>query len=138
MGIKQQVVGKSWEMEIIDAYNKRNFFTYKIPTMNSGTVFDIIVARKGCCMMIEAKHIEGDKLSYSGCGIEKKHDEIEHFVNTTGNNIYIYVKSDTTGMWWTTWVRAKESFMTKGYITKEDCIPLSLERGCVSVEEENI
>lgn len=125
--LKQYVVGKAWEDKIIKYYSDRGYFTYKIPTMNSGTVFDIIAVRKGAALMIECKNIDDDKLYYGGSGLFKKRDELDHFVNTTGNNIYIYVNSKKTGTWWTTWVKAKPILESKGYIDKSDCFECDLD-----------
>lgn len=124
--LKQQELGKRWEETIINAYAERGYFAYKIPTMNSGTVFDILVAKRGGVLMIEAKHLDEEKLWYEKSGLKKKRDELDHFVNTTQNNVYIYVDSEITGRWWTTWVKAKPIFEKQGYITKKDCAPLSL------------
>lgn len=124
--LKQYNVGKQWEDEVIAYYSERDYFVYKIPTMNSGTVFDIIAIKKGSALMIECKHIDSDKLYYGSNGLLKKRDELDHFVNTTQNNIYIYVKSEKTGTWWTTWLKAKPIFENKGYICKEDCFPCNL------------
>jgi len=129
--LKQYNVGKKWEDTIIEWYNKKGYFVYKVPTMVSGTVFDILVARSGSCMMIECKHIDGDKLYYAGSGILKKRDELDHFVKTTNNNIYIYVNSEKTGTWWTTWVEAKPKFEEKGYIDINDCVKFDLENNKV-------
>ena len=125
--LKQYSVGKQWEDRIIKYYNDRGYFTYKIPTMNSGTVFDIIAAKKGSVLMIECKHTDSDKLYYSGSGLLKKRHELDHFIDRTQNNIYLYVNSEETGTWWTTWLKAKPIFEEKGYITKEDCYPCSLD-----------
>lgn len=125
--LKQYQVGKKWEDEVIKMYSDRDYFVYKIPTMNNGTVFDIFVARKGSCMMIECKHTYSDKLYYVASGIYKKKDELDHFVDTTKNNVYIFVKSDRTGMWWTTWVKAKPIFEEKGCIDIKDCVPFSVD-----------
>lgn len=128
MGLKQQQVGKSFEWEILNWYNKRNYFTYKFPTDFNGTVCDIVVAKGGCCMFIEAKHTTDDKLYYKGCGIFKKRDELDRFVKRTNNNVYIYIKSDEIGVYWTTWVMAKPIFEEKGYLDlKEDCFSADLE-----------
>lgn len=124
--LKQYNVGKKWEETIIDWYNKKGYFVYKVPTMVSGTVFDIFVARSGSCMMIECKHIDGDKLYYAGSGILKKRDELDHFVKATNNNIYIYVNSEKTGTWWTTWVEARPKFEEKGYIDINDSVPFTM------------
>lgn len=127
MGAKQQKVGKEFEWEILDCYNEKGYFTYKIPTLNNGTVFDIIVVKGGSCLCIEAKHITGDKLYYKGCGIYKKRDELDRFVKRTNNNIYIMIKSDKLGYFWTTWITAKPKFEDKGYLDLEkDCIKMSL------------
>ena len=80
MGAKQQKVGKDFEWEILDYYNKKGYFTYKFPTDFNGTVCDIVVARGGHCMFIECKHTTTDKLYYKGCGIHKKRDELDRFV----------------------------------------------------------
>lgn len=119
--LKQYQYGKFWEDKVIEYYNNKGYFAHKLPTVNNGTVFDIIVAKGGSCMMIECKHIEGDKLYYNGSGLLKKRDEIDHFISTTKNNVYIYVLSDTTGVWWTTWIKAKPIFEKKGFICLEDC-----------------
>lgn len=127
VALKQYTVGKKWEDRVIKYYNDRNYFTYKIPTMNSGTVFDIIAAKKGSVLMIECKHTDSDKLYYVSSGLLKKRDELDHFINTTQNNIYLYVNSEETGTWWTTWIKAKPILEEKGYITKEDCYPCNLD-----------
>ena len=128
MGLKQQQVGKSFEWEILNYYNKKGYFAYKIPTDFNGTVFDIIVAKGGACLMIEAKHTTDDRLYYKGCGIFKKRDELDRFVKRTNNNVYIYIMSDSIGMYWTTWVQAKPIFEEKGYLNlKKDCYSADLE-----------
>lgn len=126
MGIKQYKVGKSWEEEIINYYNKKGYFTYKIPTVNEGTVFDIIALKNGAALCIECKHITGNKLHYKGSGLLKKTDEIEHFITTTGNNIYIYVKSDAEGCFWTTWARSSELLKEQGYLSTKDMFKADL------------
>lgn len=128
MGVKQQKVGKDFEWEILNYYNKRHYFTYKFPTDFNGTVCDIFVAKGGACLFIEAKHTINDKLYYKGCGIFKKRDELDRFVKRTNNNVYIYIKSDKIGYYWTTWVQAKPIFEEKGYLDlKQDCYSASLE-----------
>lgn len=122
MGKKQYEVGKSWEDTVIKYYSDRNYFVYKLPTMNSGTVFDIIVAKKGSVIFLECKHITGSKLYYKSNGIEKKVNEIEHFTTTTGNNLYIYVKSDSDGVFWTTWARSGKLMKKQGYLLTSDMI----------------
>lgn len=125
--LKQYQEGKKWEDRVIKYYSDKNYFVYKIPTMNSGTVFDIIAVRKGAALMIECKHIDSDKLYFAGSGLLKKRDELNHFVDKTKNNIYIYVKSEKTGTWWTTWVKALPIFEKKGYISAEDCFLCDLD-----------
>ena len=127
MGLKQQRVGKSWEEEIMETYFKKGYYVEKRPTQNTGTVYDILVSRSGSVMFIEAKHIVGDKLYYKGSGLYKKRDELDNFVKKTNNNIYIFVKSDITGRFFTTWVNAKKIFEEKGYINREDCIRMGDE-----------
>lgn len=128
MGIKQQQVGKSFEWEILNWYNKRGYFTYKFPTDFNGTVCDIVVAKGSSCLFIECKHTTDDRLYYKGCGIFKKRDELDRFVKRTNNNVYIYIKSDSVGVYWTTWVMAKPIFEEKGYLDlKEDCYSADLE-----------
>lgn len=126
MGAKQQKVGKDFEWEILDYYNKKGYFTYKFPTDFNGTVCDIVVARGGHCMFIECKHTVTDKLYYKGCGIHKKRDELDRFVKKSNNNIYIMIKSDKLGYFWTTWVKARPIFEEKGH--------LDLERDCYKGE----
>ena len=126
MGVKQQNVGKDFEWEILNYYNKKGYFTYKFPTDFNGTVCDIVVARGGHCMFIECKHTTGDKLYYKGCGIHKKRDELDRFVKKSNNNIYIMIKSDKLGYFWTTWIKARPIFEEKGH--------LDLERDCYKGE----
>lgn len=126
MGVKQQKVGKDFEWEILNYYNKKGYFTYKFPTDFNGTVCDIVVARGGHCMFIECKHTTGDKLYYKGCGIHKKRDELDRFIKKSNNNIYIMIKSDKLGYFWTTWVKARPIFEEKGH--------LDLERDCYKGE----
>ena len=128
MGLKQQQVGKSFEKEILDYYSHKNWWAFKIPTEFNGTICDIILAKNGAVMFVEAKHIVGDKLYYKGCGIYKKRDEIDNFVKKYNCNIYIMIKSDKVGYYWTTWVRSKETFEKQGYLDLEkDCFKASLE-----------
>ena len=77
MGLKQYEVGKKWEQEIMKYYKKRGYFVHKFPTENNGTICDILIAKNGSCMFIEAKHTINDKLYYKGCGLYKKRDELE-------------------------------------------------------------
>ena len=128
MGLKQQQVGKSFEKEILEYYSKKNYFAYKFPTEFGGTICDIIIARGGSCLFIEAKHITGTKLYYKGCGIYKKRDEIDNFVSKYNCNIYIMIKSDKLGYFWTTWIKAKPIFEEQGYLDLEkDCFKANLE-----------
>lgn len=122
MSIKQYEVGKSWEEELMDYYGKRGFYTYKFPTDFNGTICDIFISKNGGCMYIEAKHTKTNKLYYKGCGIYKKRDEIDNFVKKYNNNIYIMIKSDKVGVYWTTWLKAKPIFESQGY--------LDLEKNC--------
>lgn len=123
MGIKQQRVGKSWEQELLNYYSKRGYWSYKFPTDFNGTVCDIMIVKDSGCMFIEAKHITKDKLYYKSSGIYKKKDELDNFVKKYNCNIYIMIKSDILGVYWTTWVIAKEIFERKGYLDlKEDCV----------------
>ena len=127
-GLKSQSVGKKWEQELLDAYYKRGYQGFKIATEISGTCFDIILIKNATVMCIEAKHIQGDKLYFKGSGLSKKEDEINHFIKHCNTNVYVFVKSDKTGIWYSSWLQLYPIFKEKGYITKEDCIPLGLER----------
>lgn len=128
MGLIQQQVGKSFEKEILEYYHKKGYWSYKFPTEFGGTICDIICAKNGGCLFLECKHITGDKLYYKGCGIYKKRDEIDNFVKKYNCNIYIMIKSDKLGVYWTTWLRAKPIFEDNGYLDIEkDCYRASLE-----------
>lgn len=127
MGIKQQKVGKSWEQEIINAYYKKGWQPFKIATEISGTVFDIILIKNSSILCIEAKHIQGEKLYFKSSGLYKKQDEINHFIKHCGTNIYIYVKSDKTGTWFSSWLELYPIFKERGYVTKSDCIEFSIK-----------
>lgn len=126
MGLKQQQVGKSFEQEIINAYYKKGWQPFKIPTELGGTVFDIIMIKSASVLCIECKHIQGSKLYFKGSGLFKKQDEINNFIRHCNTNIYIYVKSDKDGYFFTSWLQAYPIFKEKGYITKEDCIRMEL------------
>lgn len=121
-GLKSQKVGKTWEQEILDVYYKRGHQGFKIATEISGTCFDIILIKHAGVMCIEAKHIQGDKLYFKGSGLSKKQDEINHFIKHCNTNVYIFVKSDKTGKWFTSWLQAYPIFKEKGYITVDDCM----------------
>ena len=128
MGLKQQQVGKSFEKEILEYYSKKGYFAYKIPTEFGGTICDIMVIKNAAIMFIEAKHVSNDKLYYKGCGIYKKRDELNNFVNKYNCNVYIMVKSDKLGYFWTTWIKAKPIFEEQGYLDLEkDCFKANLE-----------
>ena len=123
-GLKSQKVGKKWEQEILDVYYKRGYQGFKIATEISGTCFDIILIKNAGVMCIEAKHIQGDKLYFKGSGLSKKQDEINHFIKHCNTNVYIFVKSDKTGKWFTSWIQAYPIFEEKGYIDVNDCIKM--------------
>ena len=128
MGLKQQQVGKSFEKEILQYYADKGYWTYKFPTEFGGTICDIMVVKNAATMFIEAKHITGTKLYYKGCGIYKKRDELDNFVSKYNCNIYIMIKSDELGYYWTTWLRSKEVFEKQGHLDlQKDCFKASLE-----------
>lgn len=124
MGKIQQQVGKSWEQELMLRYNQKGWMSFKIPTMFAGTVFDIIFIKNNQCLCVEAKHIQGSKLYYKGSGLYKKRDELDNFIKKYNTNIYIFVKSDTDGEYWSSWLKLKPIFEEKGYITIDDCIKI--------------
>lgn len=129
MGLKAQSVGKSWEQEIMKTYYKKGYQPFKLATEINGTVFDIILTRSNQCLCIEAKHIQGDKLYFKGSGLMKKQDELNHFTTHTGSKVFLYIKSDKVGCFWTTWNIAYPLFKQKGYLDLlTDCIPLDLWR----------
>lgn len=130
-GLKSQSVGKEWEQDIIRAYYNKGSQPFKIPTELVGTCFDIIVIKNGNVMCIEAKHITGDKLYFKSSGLQKKSDEINHFIKHCNTNVYIFVKSDKTGTWFNSWVNLYPIFRDRGYITKQDCVPFEIR------EEQN-
>lgn len=125
-GKKSQAVGKDWEQEIIEAYYAKGMQPIKLATEINGTCFDIVLIRNATVMCIEAKHISGDKLYYKSSGLEKKSDEINHFIKHCNTNIYIFVKSDKTGTWFNSWLNVYPILKERGYITKEDCIEVSI------------
>lgn len=128
MGIKQQQVGKSFEQEVLSYYRQKGYWSYKFSTDFNGTICDIIIAKNGGCMFIECKHITGEKLYYKGCGIYKKRDEIDNFINKHNCNLYIMIKSDKVGVYWTTWLIAKPIFEDKGYLDiQKDCFKGNME-----------
>lgn len=127
MGKIQQSVGKKWEEEIMSVYYEKGYYVEKRATGNTGTVYDILISKGGSCMFVEAKHIDSDKLYYKGSGLYKKRDELDNFVMHSNNNIYIFIKSEKVGTFWTTWLVAKPLFEEKGYITIDDCNKMRLE-----------
>lgn len=128
MGIKQQRVGKSFEKEILEYYSKKGYWSYKIPTDFNGTVCDIILVKNSAVMFIECKHTTSDKLYYKGSGIYKKRDELNNFVQKYNTNIYIMIKSDKVGTFWTSWINAKPIFESQGYLDLEkDCFKGNME-----------
>lgn len=128
MSIKQYNVGKSFEKEILEYYSNKGYWTYKFPTEFGGTICDIMVVKNGACMFIECKHTTSDKLYYKGCGIYKKRDEIDNFIKKYNCNVYIMIKSDKVGVYWTTWLKAKPIFESQGYLDLEkDCFKGNME-----------
>ena len=128
MSLKQQQVGKSFEKEILNYYAKKGYWTFKFPTEFYGTICDIMVVKSSTCMFIECKHTTSDKLYYKGSGLYKKRDEIQNFVQKYNTNVYIMIKSDKVGLFWTSWINAKPVFEEKGYLDlKEDCFKGNLE-----------
>ena len=126
-GKKSQKVGKDWEQEIIETYYRKGYQPIKLATEINGTCFDIVLIRNATVMCIEAKHITGDKLYYKSSGLEKKSDEINHFIKHCNTNIYIFVKSDKTGIWFNSWLNLYPILKERGYITKEDCVEVNIK-----------
>ena len=128
MGMKSYQVGKSFEEEVLDYYNKLGYFTYKMPTQIVGTVFDIIAIKNAVCLTIECKHVQGDKINYKSSGLYKKKDELNHFVSSCNTNVYIYIKSDKlNGVYWTTWKRSAKLLEDRGYLKLDkDCFKADL------------
>lgn len=128
MGITQQRVGKSWEKQILDYYAKKGYWSYKMPTEFNGTICDIILVKNSAVMLVECKHTTSDKLYYKGSGIYKKRDELNNFVQKYNTNIYIMIKSDKVGTFWTSWINAKPIFENQGYLDLEkDCFKGNME-----------
>lgn len=125
-GLKSQHVGKSWEQEIISMYYDKGWQPFKIPTEIMGTCFDIILIKNSAVMCVEAKHIQGAKLYFKGSGLYKKQDELNHFVHHCNTNVYLFIKSDKTGCFWTSWLEAYPILKEKGYIDINDCIKMEV------------
>lgn len=125
-GLKSQQVGKSWEQEIISMYYDKGWQPFKIPTEIMGTCFDIILIKNSAVMCVEAKHIQGAKLYFKGSGLYKKQDELNHFVHHCNTNVYLFIKSDKTGCFWTSWLEAYPILKEKGYIDIDDCIKMEV------------
>lgn len=125
-GKKSQSVGKQWEQELIESYYKKGFQPIKLATEINGTCFDMVLIKNATVMCIEAKHITSEKLYFKSSGLEKKQDEINHFIKHCNTNIYIFVKSDKTGTWFNSWLNLYPILKDKGYITKQDCIEVHL------------
>lgn len=127
MGKTSQAVGKQWEQEIMDVYYKKGMQPIKLATEINGTCFDIVLIKNATVMCVEAKHITGEKLYFKSSGLEKKRDEINHFIRHSNTNIYIFVKSDKTGTWFNSWLNLYPIFKERGYVTKEDCAEVSMK-----------
>lgn len=125
-GLKSQQVGKSWEQEIISMYYDKGWQPFKIPTEIMGTCFDIILIKNSAVMCVEAKHIQGAKLYFKSSGLYKKQDELNHFTRHSNTNVYLFIKSDKTGCFWTSWLEAYPILKEKGYIDINDCIKMEV------------
>lgn len=97
MGIKSYENGKSLEQKVMSMYRNKGYFTYKIPTMIEGTVFDILAIKNNGVICIECKHINGNVLSFHKSGLYKKKDELNHFVDTTNTSVYIFIECECDG-----------------------------------------
>ena len=54
--------------------------------------------------------------------LRQKRDELNNFVKKYNNNVYIMIKSDTLGVYWTTWIKVRPIFEEQGYLDLEkDC-----------------
>lgn len=128
MGLESYKVGKTWEEEVMTYYYNRGYYVYKFPTELNGTICDVLVSRKNNCIYIECKHTKNERLYYKTCGIIKKRDELDNFVNKYKNDVYIMIKSDKSGKFWIKWSKAKPIFENKGY--------LDLENDCIKFKED--
>lgn len=124
-GLTSQVNGKKWEQELIEAYYNKGSQPIKLATEINGTCFDIVVIKNSKVTCIEAKHITGEKLYYKSSGLQKKADEINHFIKHCNTNVYIFVKSEKTGTWFSSWLKIYPILKERGYITVDDCIKFS-------------
>lgn len=125
MSMKQYKVGKSWEDDVMLAYNKQGYSTIKLSTDLEGTVFDIIALKGNKAICIECKHTQSDKLYYESSGLKRKRDEIWNFIGN-GNDVVLFVKFENIGTYVANWVEVAPILTEKGYITKDNCIEVRI------------
>ena len=125
MGIESYEVGKSWEDQILDVYHKRGYATIKLGTEIDGTVADILCIKNNKVITIEAKHIKSSRLYYKASGLRRKRDELDNYCDK-GNSVLIFVKSDVDGQFLISWLKAKEIFNERKYITIKDGIKIRI------------
>jgi len=126
MGLLSYKVGKSWENDILNCYQRKGYATFKLSTDIDGTICDILCIKNNGVISIEAKHIKGHKLYYESSGLKRKRDELNNYISKN-NNVYIFIKSDIDGEFMLDWKEAEKIFNEKGYVTVQDGIKINTE-----------
>lgn len=70
MGKKQNILGNKTEVEIAEFLRGKGYWALIVQKGPNGQPFDIIAGREDVTWYIDAKHLEGDKVSFSFDRIE--------------------------------------------------------------------
>lgn len=71
MSIKQNQIGKTTEKEIVAQYFKtKRYWAFVIPKTINGQPFDLIALRQKDIWLVDAKHLESEKVSFAFSRIE--------------------------------------------------------------------
>ena len=110
---KQQIVGDATETIIADFLNKeKGYWAYILPKKVGGQPFDIIACRCNSVWMVDAKHLESEKASFSFDRIEPNQKTSMMYARTFANisnvGFVIYWERNTTQLYFLHYDKWKE------------------------------
>jgi hypothetical protein len=100
---KQNDVGKATETIIADFLREKGYWAYILPKKVGGQPFDIVACRCNCVWMVDAKHLESEKASFSFDRIEPNQRTAMMYARTFANisniGFVIYWERNTTQLY---------------------------------------
>ena len=108
----QNYVGKTTEIIIADFLREKGYWAYILPKKVGGQPFDIVACRCNYVWMVDAKHLEKEKASFSFDRIEPNQKTAMMYARTFANisniGFVIYWERNTTQLYFLSYDRWQE------------------------------